>query len=159
MDCEDHVACPIGDSGILVCHCIVQELPDALESLRGGVCFLSVKGTECREHGTVHGSGIVEEHSDDLLDEGFVLLVEWGGLVRFIDILLFGTIRACRVWVWLVLSLAGMCVLKSLSGILAVPWHGEMDLLVWVVPCDGEAKVAFPLPVMRCGVVHVECLK
>ena len=63
VGCEDHVACPIGDAGILVRHCIVQELPDTLECLLGGVCLLGGKGTECREHGTVHGSGIVEEHS------------------------------------------------------------------------------------------------
>ena len=50
-------------------------------------------------------------------------------------------------------------MLKMLSGLVAVSWHGDMDLLVWVVPCDGESQVAFPLPVMRCDVVHVECLK
>ena len=80
-------------------------------------------------------------------------------MVRFFDILLLGPICACRVRVWLVLSFAGMCVLKSLSSLVAVPWHGQMDLLVWVVPCDGETEVAFPLPVVRCGIVHVECLK
>ena len=50
-------------------------------------------------------------------------------------------------------------MLKLLSGLVAVSWNGEMDLLVWVVPCDGEFHIAFPLPVMRCGVVHIECLK
>ena len=50
-------------------------------------------------------------------------------------------------------------MLKTLSGLVAVSWHGEIDLLVWVVPCDGESQVAFSLPVMQCGVVHIQCLK
>ena len=35
--------------------------------------MLGGKGTECCEHGTVTGLGIVENHSNDFLGEGFVL--------------------------------------------------------------------------------------
>ena len=37
VGCKDHVACPIGDAGILMRHGIVQELLDAFECLLGGV--------------------------------------------------------------------------------------------------------------------------
>ena len=50
-------------------------------------------------------------------------------------------------------------MLKTLSGLVVVSWHGEMDVLVQVVPCDGESQVALSLSVMRCGVVHIECVK
>ena len=75
---QDHGACSIGDAGILVCHGIVQELVDSLQCVLCGVCLLGGEGTECCEHGTVNGSGIVEKYSNDLLDKGFVLFAERG---------------------------------------------------------------------------------
>ena len=75
---QNHVACSIGDAGILVCHGIVKELVDLLQCVLCGVCLLGGEGTECCEHGTVNGSGIVEKYSNDLLDKGFVLFVERG---------------------------------------------------------------------------------
>jgi hypothetical protein len=50
-------------------------------------------------------------------------------------------------------------MLKTLSCFFAVSWHGEMDLVLWEVPSDGEFQVVLTLPVMQCFIVLVECVE
>jgi hypothetical protein len=48
--------------------------------------------------------------------------------------------RRCVVCVGMAGFVAlGEIYVKTLSGLVAVSWHGEMDLPVWVVPGDGES--------------------
>ncbi len=50
MDDEYHIARLIGEDGILVAHCIVEEQFDVVLGFFGGFGLIGRDGTECHEH-------------------------------------------------------------------------------------------------------------
>jgi len=50
MDDEYHIARLIGEDGVLVARCIVEEQFDVVHGFFGGFGLIGCNGTECREH-------------------------------------------------------------------------------------------------------------
>ncbi len=50
MDDEYHIARLIGEDGVLVPRCVVEEQFDVVHGFFGGFGLVGRDGTECREH-------------------------------------------------------------------------------------------------------------
>ncbi len=50
MDDEYHIARLIGEDGVLVARCVVEEQFDVVHGFFGGFGLVGRDGTECREH-------------------------------------------------------------------------------------------------------------
>ena len=68
-----HVACMIGDDGVLVCGCIVKEKFAAFHRFFCRFGLGRCNGIQGSEHGGVDGTSVIEENTDDFLNE-FLLL-------------------------------------------------------------------------------------
>ena len=93
-------------------------------------------GSQCCEHGAVHCPCIIEECADDLLDESFAGWIELGGCILVVGELLFRSIFWGNMWMGLVLWSFWPWVVEAGECFLYVFGHGNVDLLVIVIPID-----------------------
>ena len=53
----------------------------------------------------------------------------------------FGAIRRCEPFVGIMLGAFGYMVLEALQGFADGVGHGDVDIVFWVVPIDGQSRV------------------
>ena len=59
--------------------------------------------------------------------------------------------------VGLILGVLRGGMVETNQGIVDVAWHGKVDLVLGVVPIEGEAKVFPAGPILRNLIVRLEC--
>jgi hypothetical protein len=104
-------------------------------------------GIEGDKHGGVNGTGVVEEHADNLLDALNVGGREKGLIVRCRDILNAGAVDGPGPLVRCVLVAQGWRMLEFVECRGNVVWHGEINGAIGVVPVKCEAAVEAASPV------------
>ncbi len=81
------------------------------------VCLLCGSRPQCRKHGAIVTSRIIEKSADDLLNEFFVFFGEqYQGVCDF-RVLRLCSIVGLEVWVWLMLRFSGCLVLETSEGL------------------------------------------
>ena len=148
MNRQDYIAGVVSDDGVGAGGGVVEELMDFFHSVLCGGGLLCCEGPKCSEHRQIGGACIVEENSDDLLDNYFVRLGEGGGVVFPFGVLYLFPICGFDVGVWLMLRSFGGWVVKTDDRGLDVPEHGGMDFSSNVVPIKFDAQVFGARPIM-----------
>ena len=70
----------------------------------------------------------------------------------------FGTIRRCEPFVGRILGAFGGGLLEAFQGFSDGVGHGDVDVVFWVVPIDGQSLVLAARPVDGDGVMILECI-
>ena len=70
----------------------------------------------------------------------------------------FGTINWCEPFVGIILGAFGGGVLEEFQGFSDGVGHGDVDVVFWVVPIDGQSLVLAARPVDGDGVMILECI-
>jgi hypothetical protein len=90
------------------------------------------------------------------LDESFSVLVEWRGCGLFCCILFLGPVVDWSALEWRVLGSRRLGVLELLEGFYNISRHGEVDLVIAVVPVQRNIDVTFSSPIRSYLVVLFE---
>ena len=101
----------------------------------------------------------VEEHYGDALhvhDAAFFKFWCGCGVGRVLD---FGTILRCKPFVGIILGTFGDGVLEALHGFADRVGHGDVDVVFWVVPINGQSAVLAARWVDGDGVMLSERIK
>ena len=70
----------------------------------------------------------------------------------------FGPIRRCKPFVVIILGVFGYGVLEALQGFADKVGHGDVNLVFWIVPIDGQSVVIASRWVDGYGVMLSECI-
>ncbi len=122
MSREDHVTHVVCDNCIRI-RGIVQKLSYLFHRVLGWVCLLCGNRPQCRKHGAVDTSRIIEKSADDLLNEFLVFFGEQCQGVCVFRVLHLCSVVGLDVWVWLMLRFAGCLVLETREGLGDVVKH------------------------------------
>ena len=70
VDVQDHVAGVVADGRVWMRGGVIDQPKDGAVGVLGGFGLLGCEGAKSDLHGWVDGNGIIQEGTDDLLDEG-----------------------------------------------------------------------------------------
>ena len=70
----------------------------------------------------------------------------------------FGTIRICELFVGIILGEFGDGVLEEFQGFSDRVGHVYVDVVLWVVPIDGQSVVLAAIRVYGHGLMLSECI-
>ncbi len=117
------VTCVVHDDCIRMSRGIVQKLSYLFHHVLCWICLLCGSRLQCREHGAVITSRIIEESAYDLLNEFLVFFGEQRQGVCVFCVLRLCSIVGLDVWVWLILRFTGCSVLETREGLRDVVEH------------------------------------
>ena len=87
MDMQDHVSGIIADGRIRIGQGVVEEPNDLVVVLLRGSSFLCGNGSECNDHGGIHGNGILQLGANDFLYAVDGFRRKAGGVIRAVSVL------------------------------------------------------------------------
>ena len=114
VEMEDHVTVQIADGCARMGSGVVEEPEDLIVGLLGGLGLLGGDRAEGGKHGQVEGYGILQQVTDDLLDEGDGLGWQYRRFVRVIGPLDRRAIPGC---------------FPGMGGILEARWRRMLELV------------------------------
>ena len=156
MGGQYHVSGLIGYSSVWMGCGIVKKLFDLVHGVCCWSCLLRYDRAQGGKHRAVYRLRIVEEFAANLLDYFLSRLVEEGGVVFLFGVFLFCTVVWGDVCVGLILGRPWAGIFEARQFIFDVPWHGDVRLLSFVIPVNGEPNVSCSRPVLGYCIVFFE---
>ena len=83
-------------------------------------------------------------------------LVEEGGVVFLFGVLSCRTVVWGNMWVGLILGRPWVGMFEARQCVFNVPWHGDVHLLLFVIPVNGEPNVSCARSVLGDFIVFSE---
>ena len=114
MNAKVHVGGDKANDSVRMAGGVVEQLDDGVHGCFRAVSLGGSKAAESDEHGAVDGTGVVEEDSDDLLDELLVFGTERGRSVGLGRELALGAVVGSLPGMRRVLATLGRLVAETL---------------------------------------------
>ena len=121
--------------------------------------MLGANFIERDKHGGVDGPRDVEKGAGDNFharDAAFIKFRCSRGVRRVLNL---GPICMCEPFVGRLLKARGYGVLEAIQGFADGVWHGDADVVFWVVPIDGNSEVLADRWFDGDGVILPECIE
>ena len=153
---KTHVASVKTNNGVRLGGSVVHQHLGLFDGVSGRRSLLRSDFVERNEHGGIDGARDVEEGAGDALHAFDTVFLKRRCCCGFGRVLDFGTIRRCEPFVGRILGAFRSGVLEAFQCVGDGVWHGDVDVVFWVVPPNGQSAVLAAGSVDGNGIMILE---